>query len=294
MKTLKKSILLLFAVAVVFSMTVSIVSCSKDDEDTEEKPKAGFSVALPESVGENPFAGKSYDYEEGFMGTTPGRVVFTDSTLTITNKKNHKWFFQYTYDATQKLIYCGWVSESGKGATIYTVSDYVNMYKNELVTDDTISYYTDKGTASYTTMKIYSYEQTDSSLTMSEGYFTGALPSCAEFEIPNSGSSPYNISYDNEEFTINDNNSSSKSKYHLFVLCNENPFSATLYQKLNGEYAKVGTAKGSYTATGTGISDCTLKITFTELPDEVTVITKNTEYTLPQHQKSITEMTLSN
>ncbi|MBO4404361.1 MAG: hypothetical protein J5780_03415, partial [Treponema sp.] len=45
----------------------------------------------------------------------------------------------------------------------------------------------------------------------------------------------------------------------------------------------LGTVKGTYTTEGPGSDNCIIKFTFTELPEDFTYVSKNTEYTLEMY-----------
>ena len=99
---------MIMVAAAASAMAFAFVSCADDDGTEYAAPV----VELPASVGENPFAGKtftnSYNTDDG--ATT---YVFSEKTYTaIWTRKNEDEFvtskdvYAYSYDAEKSLILC--------------------------------------------------------------------------------------------------------------------------------------------------------------------------------------------
>nr|MBP3281925.1 hypothetical protein [Treponema sp.] len=133
---LSKKILAALSAAALLATTALFASCSDDENDD----KNGTSyVTLPESVGENPLKGKTWqitDTENDEEGTTCS-WEFTDTTATYTESNtDHKSIntYKYSYDANQKLLYLalqseGW-TEDGETISWSSPEEYEEPMKN--------------------------------------------------------------------------------------------------------------------------------------------------------------------
>ncbi len=259
------------------------VSCSDDEDES-----ASVYANLPASVGTNPFSGKTWKKSS----TT---LAFTDSKMTQKSSSTET-VYNYTYNTEKNALYCGYVSVTASGKTISSIDDYVNAQKSlrdsSVWNDDMASYYRDEATAHYKNVEAYGYTLSSDgkTLVLKYGYFPGSLPSSSEFQMTTSSSS-YKVEYDDTELNLWD---SSSNKFRLFPSFSGNSFSGTVYQKVDGYWnKKIGTVSGTYSATGEGTSDCTLKIKFTSLPSALSNIPTNTEISLTQASGSSTTYTLS-
>ena len=101
---LSKKILAALSTAALLAAGALFASCS-DDEDDDKNGTAY--VTLPESVGENPLKGKTWQIENDEEGSTCS-WKFTDTTATYTKSKTDYqdiYTYKYSYDANQKLLY---------------------------------------------------------------------------------------------------------------------------------------------------------------------------------------------
>lgn len=143
-------------------------------------------------------------------------------------------------------------------------------------------------------LKIYEYsiDSDNYSLTLKE-YFSGSLPTSIEFKEsgydPNSSTS-VNLTLDGSELKIK--STSDNSKTYIFLNYNNGSFSGTAVTE--GTILEP-TVTGTYSVSGTGISDSIVTLKFTALPTKITEISNlrtNTEYQLKQVSPNETSETL--
>ncbi len=257
-------------------------------------------VTLPESVGENPLKGKTWQYTSTEDGEEVSRLwTFTDKTATYTKSKTDYQKIvteKYSYDANQNLLYLalqseGW-TEDGETISWSSVEEYEELLKKEaeeegeswsdVELESELEYrkqvFSTRGVREYTIGD-------DNSLTLKR-YFDGNLPTACGFY------KSFDESELTEEYTSGYINidciwlhgSEYRYRYDYYLSFNSEAktFSGNMYSWKRpegedlGDTTKLGTVKGSYATEGTGTSGCKVTITFTELPDGVPVIKTNT------------------
>ena len=263
-------------------------------------------VKLPDPVGENPFTGKTFvnEWNEG-SEETPETItetwIFTDSTVTMKEEKS--WFnghsinhYEYSYDSSQNLLYLLLkkveVTENNK---IYSFSNYLEYVQMMISRTPGINSIKDvPNTILLTTQSIMletfgffevqQYEIDDSSDIPSlelTPYFNGTLPSESDF-----WSIDWNPEHTKPEISTHERyclrpiGSDSIADCYICwpLIFDDNSFSGIITIGTGDEY--LGDFECYYTSTGKGTSGCTLKIMFTELPEEIRDFETYKEYIL--------------
>ena len=312
---LSKKILAVLSAAALLATTALFSSCS-DDEDDDKNGTAY--VTLPESVGENPLKGKTWQRTSTKGDETYSwseTWAFTDTTATYTDSETdykHIYTYKYSYDANQNLIYLALQSESTRfledGEWISyswsSVEEYIELMKKEneeaweSLSETGKEVYIEATKDDFSTLEVRKYTiGEDNSLTL-EDYFDGNLPTACHFrkeiaqrDLPSE--------YTNGEISLNgimldSKDSSLDSDYLLSFNSASKTFSGNMYTLKTPEdeglsdATKLGTVTGTYTTEGTGTSGCKVTLTFTSLPDGVPVIKTDTAYMLEQSSDSDT------
>ncbi len=292
MKKLAKSILAAGAVCIA----LSFAACSEDEDDGTPETK----VELPASKGENPFTGKSWKKEssgEGYSASTTyafesGTVTKTDVWNDGEDSGNSETTYKYTYDTEKSLVYLvpskfSGTAQDGKKYSYSSVSEAEALLKEYGYTGDNFAAEKAGFAADFATKTVYKYEIADKALKLTE-YFDGTFPISVEFGRYDSESGlaiwllggKISVSKNSEE--------GGEEKYSVYPTFEGETFSGTVYSVGEDEetdsrtFTSVGTVSGTYAASGTGTEGCTVKITFTAIPESVGIVAKNTEYTLTQ------------
>lgn len=302
---LSKKILAALSAAALLATTALFASCSDDEDDG----KTGTAyVTLPESVGENPFTGKTWKYQRTSNGKEYSHSwSFTDTTATNSNGEEETTYtYKYSYDANQNLLYLAFLSESGTddgGYSYSSVEEYKEVVKK---------WYEDEGDSiseaemeselewikkEFSTLDVRKYTISEDSLTL-EDYFDGNLPTACGFY------KSFDESELTEEYTRGSididciwlKSSEYRYRYDYYLSFNSEAktFSGNMYSWKRpegedlGDTTKLGAVKGSYITEGIGTSGCKVTLTFTEIPDGVPVIKTDTAYELEQSSGSHT------
>ena len=311
---LSKKILAALSAAALLATTSLFASCS-DDEDDDGKNGTTYAT-LPESVGENPLKGKTWQYTDTRDDETYS-WSFTDTTATYTDSETDSKnieTYKYSYDANQNLLYLALQSvsnswtEDGK-TTSYSwssVEEYKEQLKEEVeeygesISEDAIERFIEYTKQEFSTLEVNKYTiGEDGSLTLEE-YFDGNLPTACYFRKHFDQSeltSDYTyVSISLEDIGLSNSEKSYEYDYPLSFNSEAKTFSGNMYDLtgVSGDFAtKLGTVTGTYTTEGTGTRDCKMTLTFTELPDGVPdVIKTGTAYELEQSSGSGTTYTL--
>lgn len=268
---------------------------AKEAEKKAEEESSETSVTLPDSVGDNELKSTSWKTTASSVTTT---IAFSESTVTFTEEGTGTETYtdteeyKYTYNATDKLLYLELESVKYDGSdTISRSSDIETLLKNEGLSGDELSWEVEVIKNRLKTVTIYKYTLADSSLTL-ENYFDGTLPPSGSFTA-SSGSS---VLYSNSEggiFNYEAEETSGETTvtvgYRIGMMnLSDGSFDGDLYKQTfdaSGEsytLTSLGTAKGTYTTSGKGTSDCTISFTFTSLPDGATSLSTGSAYTLTQ------------
>lgn len=235
-------------------------------------------VTLPESVGENPFSGKTFkEYERENGNGRKQTWTFSDSIATEIYEyyengsiiESSETEYRYTYDASQNLLYLALKAE--------TYDDYIDGKK---VREITHNGFIDR-------MLIILADGADEDFAYAEAYSLYSVPYCMQYEINEDkikleeyfdGTLPTqtSFSYDNNyktRISIGDGDADLKFRYDgkRFVDCPKPTYSdGNISGKVYKDYKLLGEIEGTYTTSGTGTSDCTVTLTFTKLPSELT------------------------
>ena len=314
---LSKKILAALSAAALLATTALFASCSDDEDDDKN---GTVYATLPESVGENPFKGKTWQYTSG-SGKRTYKWSFTDTTATYTKSDESETYYtnietyKYSYDANQKLLYLAFQSESwtedGETTSWSSVEEYEELIKKEAeeygesLSDVELECELEWVKQEFSTLEVNKYTiDDDGSLTL-EDYFDGNLPTKCSF-YKDFGESELTEEYTGGEISLdeicfNDSDSTSYSyEYNLSFNSEAKTFSGKLYssqKRADGEewsdITKLGTVTGTYNTEGIGTSGCKVTLTFTALPDGVPALIKtNTAYELEQSSGSGTTYTL--
>lgn len=303
MKKLTKSIM----AAVAVCLALSFAACSEDDEGGTPETK----VELPESKGENPFTGKSWKKEssgEGYSASTTyafesGTVTKTDAWNYGEDSGNSETTYRYTYDAEKSLVYLvpskfSGTAQDGKEYSYSSVSEAEALLKEYGYTGDNFAAEKAGIAADFATKTVYKYEIADKALKLTE-YFDGTLfPISAEVGRYDSESG-LEIGLSGGKISVSKNSEDGgEEEYSVYPTFEGGTFSGTVYSVGEDEetdsrtFTSVGTVSGTYASSGTGTENCKVTLKFTALPDSVSIVAKDTEYTLTQDESHPEEYTL--
>lgn len=237
-------------------------------------------VTLPESVGENPFSGKTFkEYEEENGDRHYKRTyTFSDSIATEIYESYENGIltfvseteYRYTYDASKNLLYLAYKSEieydyiDGKkviGLRIDSFVDYVAFTMEDCGADEDFAYA--DAYSLYSVPSCMQYEINEDNIVLKE-YFDGTLPTQTGFSYHNNNYKP--------SISIGDGAAYLDFRYDgKRFECPKPTYSdGTVSGKVYKDYKLLGEIEGTYTTSGTGTSDCTVTLTFTKLPSELT------------------------
>ena len=310
---LSKKILAALSTAALLATTALFSSCS-DDEDDDNKNGTVYAT-LPESVGENPLKGKTW------QRTSENRAYkwsFSDTTATYTTESKTDYTeietYKYSYDANQNLIYLAFQSESwtedGETTSWSSVEEYEELIKKEAeeygesLSDVELECELEWVKQEFSTLEVNKYTIDDDGSLKLEDYFDGNLPTKCDFyksfgesELPSEYTSGSILL---DQIRLEDSDRTDYRYYYDLSFNSEaKTFSGKLYSqtRADGEEwsdtTKLGTVTGTYTTEGIGTSGCKVTLTFTEIPDGVPdVIKTDTAYVLEQDSSSGTIYTL--
>ncbi|MBR1614136.1 MAG: hypothetical protein IJ673_01520, partial [Treponema sp.] len=281
------------------SLAIPFASCG-DDEEEDDTPKA----SLPTSVGENIFSGKTFT--KGSEGSEGSENTWKFSADTAVNEYkrdedgeiySETTTYRYSYDTTKSVLYLAVKSNSGSWTengesgswSISSVDEYVAEVKKEAegvtLTEGDISYLTDEAKSCFAVPKVYKYEISGDTISFTR-YFDGSLPTDCDFS-----SSDESIKL-SDRLKISSGDSSEFDNFRArYLTYSDGKFSGNIYGESYSEsddwehYTLLGKVEGTYSTSGTGTegAGCTVKLTFTAIPDEVASasgVAKGTEYTL--------------
>ncbi|MBR1715489.1 MAG: hypothetical protein IJ717_11195 [Treponema sp.] len=299
---LSKKILAALSAAALLATTALFASCSDDEDDG----KNGTTYAtLPESVGENPFAGKTWKYQRTSNGKEYSHSwSFTDTTATNSNGEEETTYtYKYSYDANQNLLYLAFQTESwtedGETISYSSVEEYKEVVKKwyedegDSISEAEMESELERIKKEFSTLGVRKYTISEDSLTL-EDYFDGKLPTACYFyksfdesDLPSEYTSGF-ISIDC--IGLYDSEYDYRYNYYLSFNSEAKTFSGNMYSYKSSKdddfTTKLGTVTGTYTTEGIGTSGCKVTLTFTEIPDGVPVIKTNTAYELEQNSDS--------
>lgn len=208
-------------------------------------------VIMPDSVGENPFVGKTFMDENKYHTWS-----FSDSTVS----HNDSLYF-YTYNTEKKLLYFTFKSQYWEDDGY--IDSFADLMENYIAYGSSENAAYEEAYSEYSVPEIYTYEIEGDTLSLKE-YFDGTLPTQAPF---------IHYKTDGGGFTLQNGgihfwNSGAGSGFSCFKLnSSDGKFSGNLYEL--GDVAdnkKVGEIEGVYTIGGTDSSGYTISLQFTKLP----------------------------
>jgi len=308
---LSKKILAALSAAALLAAGALFSSCS-DDEDDDNKNGTVYAT-LPESVGENPLKGKTWQitYTKNDENRTY-KWSFTDTTATYTESRSdyqNAETYKYSYDANQNLLYLalqseGW-TEDGETISWPSVEEYEEQMKKESeeegwsVSEATIECELEDVKQEFSTLEVNKYTIDDDGSLKLEDYFDGNLPTaCGFYKSFDESDLPSEYTYGRVrlyDIWLEDSECIYRYEYFLSFNSEAKTFKGNMYSQKRprgedwGDATKLGTVKGTYTTEGTGTSGCKVTLTFTSLPDGVPdVIKKNTAYELEMDSDSDT------
>ncbi|WP_406033326.1 hypothetical protein, partial [Treponema saccharophilum] len=221
-----------------------------------------------------------------------GTVTKTDAWNDGEDSGNSETTYKYTYDTEKSLVYLvpskfSGTAQNGKEYSYSSVSEAEALLKEYGYTGDNFAAEKAGFAADFATKTVYKYEIADKALKLTE-YFDGTFPISVEFGRYDSESGlaiwllggKISVSKNSEE--------GGEEKYSVYPTFEGETFSGTVYSVGEDEetdsrtFTSVGTVSGTYASSGTGTEGCTVKITFTAIPDSISIVAKNTEYTLTQ------------
>ncbi|MBR1614610.1 MAG: hypothetical protein IJ673_03925, partial [Treponema sp.] len=282
-------------------------SCSDDEDDD----KNGTAYAtLPESVGENPLKGKTW------QRTSENRAYkwsFSDTTATYTTESKTDYTeietYKYSYDANQNLLYLAFQSESwtedGETTSWSSVEEYEELIKKEAeeygesLSDVDLEIELEYCKQVFSTREVKKYTIGEDDSLKLEDYFDGNLPTKCSFykdfgesELPSEYTSGSILL---DQIRLEDSDRTDYRYYYdLSFNSKAKTFSGKLYSQTSAveeewsDITKLGTVTGTYTTEGIGTSGCKVTLTFTALPDGVPVIKTDTAYVLEMDSDSDT------
>lgn len=311
MKKLKTIYVLMVAVVISFGL----LACKTNADDNGgssgnsgtnyETPKA----KLPESVGTNELAGKTFKYEDTYLTEV---WKFSDTTIERVSDNSgitQTWNYRYTYDSEKELVYYSLIS--------YKYQKYNDFGLEEEKTVDDINkvlsenYWTseksvEEANSAFKIVYTLKYELSDGGIRIQKRYFSGALPTNIEFTCwelsylhGNSLSNFGIVSKSVPTTTLHFMSGGSYSNKQAFLDFEDGKFNGTVFESnkdyngTNEEYFNLGTVEGTYETTATSKSQ-SITLTFTKIPETVTTVELNTKYTLTRaHYDTIEGMGLN-
>ena len=276
------------------------VSCKEEDNNSgnvsgNTTNYETIYASLPGNVGTNEFKGKTWSYTNENGSVT---YAFADSTLQVTlisSSTTQIDNYRYAYNSTKKNLYTALISSTRGTITFSSVNDYVNYNKNLAAakgvtwTSGIEAYCVGEAKIRFQTLEILSYSISGSTLTFTGGYFTGSLPTSAEFQKSPLISSTNSGSLKITKFGRIKIEDTQGTYFYIWSSYDNGSFSGTVFN--SDKTIEIGTVSGTYTTSGTGTSGCSVTLKFTSIPSAIAGLTTNTSYTLSQ--LSTTTFTLS-
>ncbi len=274
---MKKSLFIALAAAIAVSFT----SCSNDDSGNGFGSLLGSYVkpTLPESVGTNPFTGKTFSDGRQYDAET---WAFESDTVRRFEPHYEEYFdYYYTVDTDKKTISLCFKTYLGR-----TWADMEKLFSEhpDLSSSDEFSSLVEMWLGIYESILTYKYELSGTNLSLTE-YFPGDLKTEGGELYCFAAGVDYaeiNESY----FTFNDNTPNDKRLVGRISATINNKFDINLYyyeyteENKTSFHKKLGKASGTYTVSTEDSGSVTL--TFTSLPEipyEGFDLVKNTPFT---------------
>ena len=303
----------LFAAAIALSAALlPFVSCS-DDEEESEKLETVY-AELPASVGENPFAGKTWEYTsdysdkeyEYYWAFTNDTAVYTYSRSYGGETRIETSTYSYTYDAEKSLLFLGLKSykyDSSDDSEDYEYSNaeelrelYDKWYEEELaeakeegleLTDEQkkalkAGYDSDfaPDILRFSLVDTKKFEISENKVKFTD-YFDGKFPTLCSFRYSNYSDNFY-FNYYRTGCWWRFGTTERNDQYLENLKMSDGKFSGDVTSSDWNTYTfkTYGKAKGTYELANVNSTEAKITFTFTEIPDGVTALSVNTPYTL--------------
>lgn len=228
--------------------------------------------------------------------TATNVCTVTGVSGTISKTKN----YTYTYDRGSESLYLtltGYAyTEEGGASYSYKNAEEFRAWAstNGGLTGDRLEKEVARIAAEFNTKYVYDYIMEKDSLTLAE-YFDGKLPSSASFKYETEakdeiiaseiGGFEFKGASDDHYYIYPTFTETSESKVTIFSIQSKGTFTGILYKctgnEESGVWSTLGTASGTYTASE---GDCTIELTFTELPEGMDAIEKEKPFLLEQEE----------
>ncbi len=257
-KALKSIAFALLSAAMLFNFA----ACSSDD-DSGSDDGGSTTVKLPESVGENPFKGKTLkDYGKSYK--------FSDKTVDETGG-SYTETYGYTYNTETSVIYLK-LKKISYGSVSYSSAS--EMLKGTNLSSADFEDYKNQLEDDFATIKTYKYTITDDSIDLEE-YFDGQLPTEVKF-FTTYGTEIKYVTLEGTKLEFNESRTDYNAAYLNF---SNDSFSGTafhvIYEGFESTKTKLGTIKGTYTLSseegkniyGDAVTDWYLTLKLTEVPE---------------------------
>lgn len=249
-------------------------------------------ATLPESVGANPFAGKTW--EMSYISDGRGNSEcwkFSDTMATYRDEYYRdgelfveNYVYNYSYNADESLLYLSFQSASGTDDgeewSYASLEDFKKLAEAWGWSSVEIELELEGVEQAFSTLGIKKYTIDGNTLKL-ENYFDGSLPSAYQFyksfgedELPDGYSGELGIDY----MSIN-MPSGSEFKCFYSLSFDGTAFSGKVYDE---DANTLGTISGTYTTSGFGTAEsgCTVTLNFTSIPSGIPVIVTGKDYVL--------------
>ncbi len=272
------------------SMLLSFTSCDPDSDD-EKIEFENVNIVLPEPVGENPFAGKTFtiNSENPFI-SQPSKYTFTNDTCTISQTMQSgedstieaAATYSYSYNATDSLLYLALRTTQYLGAgdsmSFSDLKNFISLGQKSGADTAELQYLADQASITFSTPAVCKYTIQDDKFS-AENYFDGTLPCQCSFKSDSAYLSAEGISFSSK---------TDDAVYNIMLFYDKDrSFHGRVYSTAGETISLTGTVKGTYTSTGKGTSGCKVSLTFTDLPEGIKSFSKGMPYIFEQMTSSL-------
>jgi hypothetical protein len=245
----------------------NFAACSGDDDGNSDGGTGTPVVTLPDSKGENPFAGKTFSEEDS--DKLKAEWKFGDKSVNLVKyypKDNvtETETFSYTYDTEANLLYLALTKYSqdfnGQKFSYSSVSEAESVAKKMRCTGTELERVKAETNTEFYIPRIYKYTLTGETADF-KTYFDGKLPTYADFST-----SDYRVQL--EEGNLSFYLGEQYTRYSCSPNFDNGSFTGKLFKRMKHDESitVLGTIKGTYTTEGTGTTGCKLTLKFTEVP----------------------------
>lgn len=320
---LSKKILAAVSIVALAAFAAFFASCTDDEDDDVQSTQQPSSIdngegektggegdgtggdngdttphaTLPESVGANPFAGKTWEYFAGGSVQERHFWEFSDTTVrliveeTVNDKVEiHEGeVYNYSYNADENLLYLALKTyigtDDGEEWSYASLEDFKKLAEAWGWSSVEIELELEWVEQEFSILEIKKYTIDGNTLKL-ENYFDGSLPSAYQFyksfradELPDGYSGELGIDY----MSIN-MPSGSEFKCFYSLSFDGTAFSGKVYDE---DANTLGTISGTYTTSGSGTAEsgCTVTLNFTSIPSGIPVIVTGKDYVLEMSER---------